>query len=279
MNAPKEQPTLEVKQFTSAPVIPQSYTEYRDLCIEESKKVTSVSYPNREELQAAIDVGQPLKVILKTITKIEADARQPLNDELKLLRANRDRFLDPVTAETSRIESLISGYDIQRINAERAEARRLADEQRKVADQAAAAQREIDRQKTLADAATNKLQVDAAKASLLAAQLAAEKANLQQRQVQSQLSAPVNTPAGTSTRVRYDFEIIDSTRLILTRRELWSWKAGLEQFHFDRAGLLKKLNADTPNDYSGWLPKEDEQSIVMPDYGIRVFVSIKAHLR
>lgn len=262
---PAKEPTLSEEQFKSNPVIPQSYTDYRDKVLAESAKVTAedVKFPNEQGLALAVDVSRSVQSIITTINDIEELARRPLNDRLKKLRSDRNAFLAEAVAEHDRLAKLRDDYAI---------AKRLHDkkEEKRIADEKASADKKLaDARKAIEEAKTPDMK--------LAARLVVEEISMLKQSLATR--APENTPQGMQTRDNYDFEIIDAHKLIAKKPALFRWKAGEEAFHFDRSGLRQSLNASTPNEVTGWRPPEDAQSVVMSDYGIRVFFSVKTNVR
>ncbi len=302
--------------FTGEIEIPQAALLEREEVVTASKQITGVS--SQEELEQAVSALRDLTGLEKVTESGRTKEKRPFLDFSKLIDSFAAKFIAPVTEEKARITGYVNEWQRKEAMRKQAEAREAAEKQRKADEAAAAAQKKIDDQQREIERLSNlpittrdgllirdgeviqlpeadkvakkagykhaeemvralEKQMKDAQAAKLANQLAAEEASMAK---QSAAIVPVaNTPMGLATRVSYDFEIIDPHKLIAKKPALFRWKAGEEAFHFDRAGFRQLLNSATPNEYTAWRPPEDAEGVVMSNYGVRVFVSVKTNVR
>ena len=261
--------------FTGEIQIPESALIEREEVISASKQITGVSSP--EELEQAVAVLRNLSALEKVTEQGRTKEKRPFLDFSKLIDSFAAKFIAPGSAEKARITEFVNEWQREEVKRKREEEMEAAKKKWEAEEKQREAQREIEKQRILAEKAKTAAERKKAEAAKLSAQLVAEESALA---VQSASIVPAgNTPAGLATRVSYDFEIVDPEKLFVTSPQLWRWKAGEEAFHFDRASLRVKLNSEVPNEYTGWRPPKDAQSVVMSDYGIRVFVSVKTNVR
>lgn len=275
--------------FSGEIEIPKAAFIERDEVISSSKQITGVN--SQEELELAVNALRDLTSLEKVTEAGRAKEKRPFLDFSKLIDSFAAKFIAPVTTEKTRITGYVNDWQRKEAMRKQAEERKRQDDIRKAEDEARAAQkkiddqqREIERQQQLAEqaktAAARKKAADAlalAQAEQLKQRLLAEEANMARQSAAIVPSA--NTPSGLATRVSYDFEIVDAHKLIAKKPALFRWKAGEESFHFDRANFRVALNSSVPNEYTGWRPPEDTESVVMSDYGVRIFVSVKTNVR
>lgn len=302
--------------FTGKVAIPQSALLERDEILSTSKQIEGVE--SQEELEAAVSALRNLTELEKITEAGRKKEKRPFLDFNALIDQFASTFIAPVTMEKNRITAFIDSWQRKQLAIQREAERKAAEEKRKAEQQAQEAQRkaeeaqrEIDRLNSLPvttrdgllirDGKTIQLpeadkvarragykhaeemvralekQMRDAESQKLKQQLANEEAIIAQKQ--SAIVAPSNTPVGLATRVAFDFEVIDPRKFISKKPDLFVWKAGEEAFHLNRSGLKKALNSDIPNDYTGWLPPEGTESVVMSDYGIRIYVSVKTNVR
>lgn len=275
--------------FTGEIEIPQAAIQQRDEILTTSKQIQGVE--SQEDLEKAVAALRDLTGLEKVTEAGREKEKRPFLDFGKLIDSFAKKFVAPVTAEKLRITEYVNDWQRKEAARKAAEERKRQDEIRKAQEEASAAQRkieaqqaEIERQKRLAEQARTEVArqkaaeaLKAAEAEKLKQQLAAEESAMA---IQAAAVVPIsNTPQGLATRVSYDFEIIDAHKLIAKKPALFRWKAGEETFHFDRQNFRLALNSSTENEYTAWRPPEYAQSVVMSDYGVRIFVSVKTNVR
>lgn len=261
--------------FTGEIQIPEAALIEREEVITTSKQITAVE--SEEDLARATEAMRGLNGLEKATEKGREKEKRPFLDFGKLIDDFAKKFKAPIVAEQQRIQPMMDAWARKEVARKRAEEMEAAKKKWEAEEKQRDAQREIEKQRILAEKAKTATERKKAEAAKLSAQLLAEESALA---VQSASIVPAsNTPVGLATRVSYDFEIVDPAKLFVTSPQLWRWKAGEEAFHFDRSSLRVKLNSEAPNEYTGWRPPEDAQSVVMSDYGIRVFVSVKTNVR
>lgn len=309
-------PQVSTETFNSAIVIPKSYTAYRDETCEAASKVPLPVFPDSAALDVAIAAQREVQGIIDAVTKVEEMGRKPLNAALKKMRLDRDTFLANPNKEHARLAAGITAFSTAKLFHDRAEERRLADEQRaaeaarwKAAAEIARLEKELILKKgevttrdgllirneeiiplpeadrvaeahgfICAERMVKALEVKQKQAAdkLLAAKIQAEQAEIIADSVKHQLAAPTTSAKGLTVRVRWDFEIVNPY-FFTEQKQWWKWDAEKELLKVDRAGLISALNnASAPHP---WLPPETETSATLPKIGIRIFIDVKGHPR
>lgn len=269
--------------------IPPSAIEYRDNIIGSTSVIVAVS--GQDELEAAATALRDLSIAVKSAEDTRKQVKAPFIAFGKKIDATHEEFVSPLEKEKARVTAMINTYQRAEFERHQAQARRLADEQRKAQEAQWLAEAEIKRKreelermqrelesKKLSDANRAKLEAQQkeAEAAKQKAELAAEEAYLTNQSAASQLTAPANTPKGLTTKVSFDFEIVNDRKFFAKHRDIWvTWNAGEETWKIDRAGLKKALNAES----HPWQPPDGTQSVVMSESGIRVFVNVSSHTR
>lgn len=261
--------------FTGEIEIPQAAIQQRDEVLTTSKQIQGVN--SQEDLDLAVSALRDLTGLEKVTEAGREKEKRPFLDFGKLIDSFAKKFVAPVTAEKQRITEYVNEWQRKEVKRKQAEEMEAAKKKWEAEEKQREAQREIERQQILAEKAKTAAERKKAEAAKLAAQLTAEESAMA---VQAAAIVPAsNTPQGLATRVSYDFEIVDAHKLIAKKPALFRWKAGEEAFHFDRQNFRLALNASIPNEFTAWRPPEDAQSVVMSDYGMRVFVSVKTNVR
>lgn len=278
IQAPTVEPLIVSSSEESTVSIPQTYTEYRDAAIANAAEIAAVTYPNEEAFQVVVDTLRPLSEIRKQVTDMEEKLRKPKNKWLKDIRAMRDAFLAATEAPFNRLTGYINHYQGKRKEEDAARERKaLAD---KAAADRLAEQAERDRiaaEQEAAKASTPEAK-EAAEEKLLEAELAKEEAALVTQSAEAALAVPTNNPKGLTTRVRYDFEIVNYKAFFESEPVFWMWKKDDEAIKLDRAALLKELK-DDGGAWADRRPAEGQQSVTHPKIGIRVFRDVSASVK
>lgn len=261
----KLEPISTGEPFAGTVTTPDTALTQRDQLTAESAKLTAIT--TEEEQETGVAYLRSVNEMLKVTEISRTQNKQPFLDFGRKIDLFARLFSEPLEKEKNRLSGLVNHFQRRQLEAKQAaetKARKEQEEAARVAEAAA---------KAIADA-EKKGDVGA----LLDAQLKAEEAALTVQAASAVLAAPTNTPKGLVTKVGYDFQITDSFALIsaLALREFWKWNEKEETFKFDRAGFLKGINHA---DASLWmLPPEGQDSITHP-FGIRVYVSVKSHVR
>lgn len=265
LTPPKEDPIQVAENYDRTITIPGAYTAFRDAVVANAAEISAITYPDPAGLKVGTAALTECVDIIKTVEKVEADHREPVNKWLKDIRKKRDDFLASVMTQKERLTGIINHY------------------RRKEIDEQQRQEREAMRLKREAEEAVRKAEQDAANAKTeeakLDAELAAETAKEQVQAAEMSLMAPKDTPKGLVTRVRFDFEIIDWRKFISTSPEVWTWDKENEVAKIDRRGLLKLLNADDENPWKECLPIPEQDSATHDDLGIRIFKGISIYTR
>lgn len=269
-------------------IIQQSSTEHRDDVISVAKVITTVS--TQDELEIAVGSLKELAAITKETELARKSIKAPILAIGKQIDGIAEAFTAPVEKEKLRITGLVNSYQRKQLEEQQAAERKAREEQAKAERESAEArrkieeqEREIERQRLLAESAkTAKARAAAeqakatAEAKLLDAELDAEDATLAQQSAQMELTAPTSNPKGLTTRVRYDFEILNPIHFVAHAPLSWTWNKDTETLKFDRAGFLKVLNNEQhPHPL---LPEETQQQVIH-SFGIRIFKSVSVHVR
>lgn len=261
---PKDAPLILDKPMDAALTIPQSWTEYRDESVANAKTLTEVKYPDNQALTSAVHHLKTLKGIIKDTEDSEARPRKTVNEWLKNLRRIRDEFLADVTKEHLRLTGAVNHFQSK------------ADEERRARErEALALQRKAEEETRKAEAA---LSLATSEDEQLDAQLALESATAKQEQASAQLAVPTDTPKGLTTKVRFDFQIIDAGvayAQLSGTRGWWKYSDDFETIKFDRAGFLKCINASDAE--AKWIPDNDQREKTI--HGIRIFRDVSTHTR
>lgn len=260
MKTPIEEPLATGEPFAGTVALSENAVTQRDALCKDAETLTTVA--SDEQLEAATEYLKDINAFLKKNEEGRTKENRPHLDYQKLVNDFAAKFAAPLAKQKERITTLVNGWQrkvFMEKDARDREAQKKIDDARKLAEQAA---RELEKATT--------------PAATLAAQLKQETAALSAQSASATLAAPTNTPRGLVTKVRFDFEVLDWKKFI-TASVYWRWDKDAEILKVDRAKLIKDLNSDD-NDGT-WLPAETEQSINLPDIGLRVYRDIRSSTR
>lgn len=254
-------PIILSQEIASVPSAPQSSVDHRNEILALCAPITEVR--THEQLEAAVKVLASLAGIAKETELARKTVKEPVLALGKAIDKVAADFVASVEKERNRITGLANHY-------QQLQLREKEERERKARADAEKAQREAEEAKRQIEAATNE-------DDKLDAQLRAESASLAAQNAQQQLSIPTNTPRGMTTRVRYDFEMIDWKAAYdhHPAAYLWEWIKDEECLNFNRKNFLKEIN--TFDTQQGWIPKDGMDSHVV--YGIRIFRDVSVSVR
>lgn len=260
----KLEPISTGEPFAGTVTTPETALTQRDQLTSESAKLTAIT--TEEEQETGVAYLRSVNEMLKVTEISRTQNKQPFLDFGRKIDLFARLFSEPLEKEKNRLSGLVNHFQRRQLEAKQAaesKARREQEEAARVAEAAA---------KAIADA---EKKGDAG--ALLDAQLKAEEAALTVQAASAVLAAPTNTPRGLVTKVSYDFQITEPFRLInlLDARVFWKKQDDNETIKLDRSAILKSLNHESGH---AWLPPEGQDSITHP-FGIRVYVSVKSHVR
>lgn len=243
---------------------PQSSIAHRDEILTESKKVTQVN--NASELEQAVESMRHLAGIAKETEAARKTVKAPVLQLGKTIDTVADTFIAPVKKEQDRICEIVNAY-------QRAERDRQILRDRDAREATERLEREArEAQRKIEEAKTPELK--------LCAQLDAEEIGLARQAAAMELTVPTNTPKGLSTRVGYDFQMLNLKVFIAAFPIFAKVADDQESLKLDRAGLKKELNSDDPKfGVHNLLPDEKNGHTEMTGHGIRVFLDVKTQVR
>lgn len=277
MKTPIEEPLATGEPFAGTVALSENAVTQRDALCKDADTLTAVA--SDEQLETATEYLKDINAFLKKNEEGRTKENRPHLDYQKLVNDFAAKFAAPLAKQKERITLLVNGWQRKVFMERDARDREARAEQEKAQRAATEAQEEISRQLRIAAEATNSKTKAVAEAALLAAQLKQETAALSAQSASATLAAPTNTPRGLVTKVRFDFEVLDWKKFVDAWPGYWRWDKAAELLKLDRAGLLKELNTDGGGSFHDKLPGETEQSINLPNIGLRVYRDIRSSTR
>lgn len=259
---------LALRDFGGVPEIIPSAVELKNQALALSVPITKVE--DEREQALAVNALQALKAITRGMEATRKSVKAPVLDLGRKIDSVASEFIQEVEREEMRISGFVNHYQRTQLRLKREAEEKGEAEQRE-------AQRLADEAKRLREEADKKPEL------LPEAEKAEEKAF--DAQMAGELTGgavAIVKPKGLVVKSRLNFQVEDPQVVAQAYPQFWNWNAETETLKLKRREILEELNKEHgifhATKFPEELPDHKESRIVKPA-GMRVFEETSSHVR